>query len=138
LFDGDTGFVLGKGETIHNILVIAEKREIGPCIAEVLRADGYRVTLEDAFAADERMDTLCDAVIVTNTSLTPPQILDAIPGIKSRRRMTRIIVLSGYSDKEWITDLKRNGMDQFLALPFERKVLLRGVAGLLSGRASAN
>jgi len=42
------------GETIHNILVIAEKREIGPCIEEVLRANGYRVTIEGSYVADGR------------------------------------------------------------------------------------
>jgi DNA-binding response OmpR family regulator len=126
------------GETIHNILVIAEKREIGPCIEEVLRANGYRVTIEGSYVADGRGDSQCDLVIVTNTSLNPVQILSAVPGIKSRRPMTRIMVLSGYSDEEWIADLKRKGMDKFLALPFEIGVLLGGVAGLLSGPASVH
>ena len=55
-----------------------------------------------------------------------------IPEFKSHHPKARILVMSGYFDHEWMKDLRQKGMDAYLELPFERDVLLKRVAGLLS------
>jgi DNA-binding NtrC family response regulator len=121
-----------RGETIHRILVIAEKQEIGPCIEGVLREDGYDVTIENSYVSADTGRRDFDLIIATNTSLTPVHIQRIIPQMKARHPDARLIVLSGYRAKEWVTDLKKNGTDEVLELPFEKDAFLREVSGLLS------
>ena len=73
-----------------------------------------------------------DLVIVTNTSLSPAHIRTVVPDIKIRDPHARIIVLSGYSANDFVADLKQNGIDGFLALPFEEGALLKEVAKILA------
>ncbi len=130
--------VLARGETIHNILVIAEEESVGACLEAVLREHGYHVrlaesynTVPDVFLATAR--STCDLVIVTNTSLPPARIRAIVPSIKARNPRVRIVVLSGYYPDDFVTELKQKGIDGFLTLPFKKDVLLTEVARQMSG-----
>jgi DNA-binding response OmpR family regulator len=112
-------------------MVIAEVQDIGPCIVEVLGANGFSVTLKERYLVSDWTARRFDLVIVTNTSLTPPEIRSTVPEIKSGHPEVRIMVLSGYIDERWVADLKLNGVDRFLPLPFKIKALLTVVSGLL-------
>jgi DNA-binding NarL/FixJ family response regulator len=134
--ESDAGTPQVRGGTIHNILVVAEKHEVGPCLEEVLRDQGYGVTTEDSFISGTFGGEQVHLVIATNTSMTPSQIRTIIPDIKSQLPNARILVLSGFSDDAWVADLQLQGIDGFLTLPFELEVLVKGVAGLLPGHHS--
>jgi len=73
-----------------------------------------------------------DLVILTNTSLTPPHIRECVLHVKTRYPHARTLVLSGYSPKDFVADLRKNGADGFLTLPYEEKSLLIEIAWLLS------
>jgi DNA-binding NtrC family response regulator len=134
--DPGSGSLHVRGSAIHNILVIADKHEVGPCLEGVLRDRGYSVTTEDSFVSAGNGRGDFDLVIATNTTLSSRQIQTTIPEIKSHHPKARILLLSGYFDPDWMADLRTKGMDAYLELPFERDVLLQGVAGLLTGPAS--
>ncbi len=77
-------------------------------------------------------DILCDLVIVTNTSLSPDYIRIVVADIRVRDPHARIIVLSGYSPDDFVEDLEQEGIDGFLALPFEEGELLNEIAKILA------
>jgi DNA-binding NtrC family response regulator len=119
------------GDAIHNILVIAETQEIGPCLEGILLRQGYSVTTGDTYDDRNAGDRVYDLIIVTNTSLTPDQIRNVIPGIKSLHPQSPVIVVSGYCVEEWVSDLKRLGVDKFLELPVAEDTLRTEVAAIL-------
>lgn len=121
-----------RGRTINNILVIAEKQQFGTSLASTLRERGYHVTLEDSYGSDDIACRKFDMVIATNTSLPCHEIETIIPDIKARCPDARIIVLSGYCTDDWVADLKKKGIDEFLELPYDENDLLEEVEGLLS------
>ncbi len=103
----------------------------------VLRGHGYEVTLRETYdtssdGSPAMAHTKCDLVIITNTSLSPADIRNVIPDIRAGDPHARIIVLSGYSPDDFVADLKQDGIDCFLALPFEEGELLKEVARLLA------
>jgi DNA-binding NarL/FixJ family response regulator len=73
-----------------------------------------------------------DLVILTNTCLTPPHIRRCVLRIKTRYPHARTLVLSGYSTKDFVADLREKGIDGFLTLPYEEESLLIEIAWLLS------
>jgi DNA-binding NarL/FixJ family response regulator len=117
--------------------VIANKLTFGACLLGVLREHGYKVTLSETYDTSPDVSlamahTICDLVIITNTSLSPAHIHIVVADIKARDPHTRIIVVSGYSADDFVADLKQEGIDGFLALPFEEGVLLKEVATQLA------
>jgi len=117
--------------------VIANKLTIGACLDGVLRGHGYKVTVSETYdtSPDVSLATarrMCDLVIVTNTSLSPAHIRVIVADIKIRDPHTRIIVLSGYIADDFVADLTQDGIDGFLALPFEEGTLLKEVAKILA------
>jgi DNA-binding NarL/FixJ family response regulator len=117
--------------------VIANKLTIGGCLEGVLRGHGYEVTVAETYDTSPDVPLavarrMCDLVIVTNTSLSPSHIRIVVADIKIRDPHTRIIVLSGYCANDFVADLKQDGIDGFLALPFEEDVLLKEIAKILA------
>lgn len=117
--------------------MIGNKLTFGACLLGVLREHGYKVTLAETYdtspdvsLANARM--LCDLVIVTNTSLSPDYIRIVVADIKVRDPHARIIVLSGYSAHDFVADLKQDGIDGFLTLPFEEGALLKEISNILA------
>jgi YesN/AraC family two-component response regulator len=66
-------------------------------------------------------------MIATNTSLQAHQIKVAVSEIKTILPHIHTIVLSGYYSPEFVTDLKQEGIDRFLPLPFNEAALLEDV-----------
>jgi DNA-binding NtrC family response regulator len=125
-----------QGGTIHNILVIAEKQEFGPCLEGVLREHGYHVTIEDSYVPHAIGRGPIDLIIATNTSLSSHQLHEIIPDFKSQYPNSRIMVLSGCFGEDFVENLKEKGIDEFLELPFDANALLGRVGDLLSGPRS--
>jgi hypothetical protein len=73
-----------------------------------------------------------DLVILTNTCLTPPHIRKCVLHVKTRYPYARTLVLSGYSPKDFVADLREKGIDGFLTLPYQEESLLLEIAWLLS------
>ena len=133
-------FLIVRGGTIHNVLVIAQRHALGACLEGVLQAHGYHTTISESYGRFTNVFPYIvfrrfDLVIVTNTSIPPTHIPSIVPDIKSRHPDGRIIVLSGYYPLGLVTDLKQKGVDGFLPLPFEEDALLEEMARLLSGPA---
>jgi DNA-binding NtrC family response regulator len=110
---------------------------LGACLEEVLRREGYLVTVVESYTlfcdgVQNGTNTRFHLVIATNTSLTPSQIQSIVPDIKARHPHARIIVLSGYFPEDFVADLRRKGIHGFLPLPFQQAGLLKEVAGQLS------
>jgi DNA-binding NtrC family response regulator len=110
---------------------------VGACLEEVLREQGYLVTVVESYTlfcddVQNGANTRFHLVIATNTSLTPSQLQSIVPDIKARHPHVRIIVLSGYFPDDFVADLRQRGIHGFLPLPFKQSALLEEVAGQLS------
>ena len=71
-----------------------------------------------------------DMVFLTNNSMGPRTIQALVPEIKKKYPHIKIIVLSGYSTPEFVRDLKEQGIDGFLSLPFSRDDLVQKVTSI--------
>jgi hypothetical protein len=71
-------------------------------------------------------------MIATNTSLQAHQIQTVVSEIKTILPHIHTIVLSGFYSQEFVADLKEQGIDRFLPLPFSETALLEDVGGLLA------
>jgi DNA-binding NarL/FixJ family response regulator len=75
-----------------------------------------------------------DMFLPTNNGLGPREIQALIPEIRKKHPGIKIIVLSGFSTPEFVRDLKEQGIDDFLSLPFPHDDLVQKVtAGPPSG-----
>ena len=127
-----------KGVTIHHILVVAEKGLFGVGLVGILQGHGCLVTIiescgrESVQLGPHSVSIDFDLVILTNTCLTPARIRRCVPHLRARYPHARTLVLSGYSSKVFVADLRKKGIDGFLSLPYEKESLLIEIAWLLS------
>jgi DNA-binding NtrC family response regulator len=133
---GNIGRNQERGSTISHVVIIAEAQTVGVCLEVTLRDQGYRLTLVESY--EEFSDLWprpggigVDMVIATNTSLSPARILQIVPGIKVQYPRSRILVLSGYGPREFVSALMQEGIDAFLSIPWIEAELLSAVADLL-------
>lgn len=128
----------GRGGTVFNVLVIAEKQTFGACLEESLQGHGYIVKVVDSYGSRDSEATgrsvsgYFALVIATNTLLLPAKLQDLIPDIRAQHPHARILVLSGYYPEDFVAELRQKGTDAFLPLPYQEDALLTEVAGLLA------
>ncbi len=114
------------------ILVVAELDSIGGFISELLGMEGFDVTVVDPFRPIEEIYAELsrqkyDLVLPTNNGFSPKKIPELISEIKKKNRAAKIIVLSGWDTAEFVNDLKEQGIDDFMSMPFDGNDLLRKV-----------
>lgn len=107
----------------------------------MLRTRGYQVTIVETYREFSKVFfeepvVKFDLLIATNTSLQPIDIQTIVPDVKERYPHTCIMVLSGWYPEDFVDDLRQQGIDGFLPLPFEEDVLVKEISRLLSKPSS--
>jgi len=111
------------------VLLIADQEPLGSYLSRVLAGYCLDVNVLDPqvcvdFVDAELSRNNYDMVLPTNNALTPASLQELVPQIKRRFPQTKMIVLSGYTPSEFVLDLKRHGIDDFLPLPLKAYDLL--------------
>jgi DNA-binding response OmpR family regulator len=124
------------------VLVVAELGSVGGFISTVLNKKGFDVTVVDSSRSiketyveihAELSRKKYDMVLPTNNGLRPSDIQALIPEIKKKYPDIKIIVLSGFSTPEFIRDLREQGIDDFLSMPFSLDNLVQKVTSIFDG-----
>ena len=121
------------------ILVVGELDSIGGFISTALNKIGLNATVVDS---SRYIKETCveiygelsrknyDMVLLTNNGLRAIDIQALIPEIKKKHPAIKIFVLSGFSTPEFVRDLKEQGIDDFLSMPFSIDNLLQKLASI--------
>lgn len=121
------------------ILVIAQLDQIGGIISKILNGKGFDANVVDTSGRVEETYSKIraelsrreyDLVLLTNYGLRPIDIQALIPEIKKKHPAIKIIVLSGLSTPEFVRDLKEQGIDDFLSLPFAHDDVVQKVTSI--------
>jgi tetratricopeptide (TPR) repeat protein/DNA-binding response OmpR family regulator len=121
------------------VLVVARLDDMGGFISKILNRQGFDVNVLDTFRQvketlseipAELSQRKYDLVLLTNNCLTPGMILNLVPEIKRSNSGIKIIVLSGVSTPEFVRDLKKQGIDDFLPMPFAHDDLVQKVTSI--------
>jgi DNA-binding NtrC family response regulator len=121
------------------ILVVGELDSIGGFISTALNKIGLNATVVDS---SRYIKETCveiygelsrknyDMVLLTNNGLRASDIQALIPEIKKKHPAIKIFVLSGFNTPEFIKDLKKEGIDDFLPMPFTLDSLVEKVTSI--------
>ena len=121
------------------VLVIAKLDQVGGIISKILNRKGFGVNVVDTSGQVEETYSKIraelsrreyDLVLLTNNYLRPIDIQALIPEIKKKHPGIKIIVLSGWSTPEFVRDLKEQGIDNFLSMPFSLDDLVEKVTSI--------
>jgi len=121
------------------VLVVAELDSIGGLISNILNRIGFDVNVVDTSGQVKETHSKIraglsrekyDLVLLTNNGLRPSDIQALIPEIKKKYPGIKIIVLSGFSTPKFVRDLKEQGIDDFLSLPFAHDDLVQKVTSI--------
>ena len=121
------------------VLVVAELDSLGRLISYILNRIGFDVNVVDTsrYIKETYVEIHAelsrknyDMVLLTNNGLRPIDIQALIPEIKKKHLGIKIIVLSGFSTPEFVRDLKEQGIDDFLSLPFAHDDLVQKVISI--------
>ena len=125
-------------ERKYKILLIADKDPFGNVITKELNEAGFEasvVEVEYYGNYDEVLTGLIrtkpDLVIATNNGIPPGVILEIIPLIKRTCPGIGIMVLSGYATLPFAKELKKLGVHEFFALPYDLNDVLGGIKRIL-------
>lgn len=117
------------------VLVIGESDSVGGLVSKILSRKGFDVTVVDACFRPEKIHAELsrkkyDMILPTNNFLSPGQIQSLIPEVKTKYPAVKIIVLSGFNTPEFVRDLKEQGIDDFLSMPFSPDDLVEKVISI--------
>ncbi len=115
----------------YKILLLSDTEDaITPFFAEIFKSGGFDVNFIAPYNRLEIVYTELarnhyDMVIPTNFVLT--RITELVEEIRRRIPQIKIIVISGYISVSFQAQLKANGVDIILTVPFQPNVLLQSV-----------
>ncbi len=118
------------------ILLVDDEPEIRTVTAEVLALEGFSVeTASDGIEAVERFHRRPDTYDLVILDLTMPG-LDGVGALKQMRNLRgdiRVLLMSGYSDRESALGDLLNDSTLFLRKPFARENLMERINQVVSG-----
>ena len=116
-------------------IVIADDEKFLCCtVADILRDEGYKVTLAydgaDVLPIIER-----EKVDLVLLDLMMPRMngLETLTALKKKSPQTRVIMLSGYGTEDYVRQAEQLGSDGFINKPFGAETLVRYVRNVLAG-----
>lgn len=116
-----------------SVLIIADPEDLGPFFSAFFnKLLGYRSIVVGSYGGlKDVLTTLSqdsyDLLLVTNNTLVPDQIREVVSGVRSAYPRLAIIVVSGFAEPKFISDLAQRGADEFIAMPFDADQLITSV-----------
>lgn len=117
-------------EGAMRVLLLDDEPIVVERLSEAMRREGLRVEgfTEGAAALRALREGAYD-VVVTDLKMRPPTGMDLVLEVRRSFPATRLIVITGYADRETWESLRRAGVDDIVAKPFR----LREVVALVKG-----
>jgi len=112
------------------VLIVAGREGLGPFFSAFLEKFlGCRSNVVGAYGGlEEVLSALCqdryDLLLVTNNSLVPDQIQEVVSGVRPAYPSLPILVVSGFTEPEFITDLVQRGANEIIPMPFDASQLI--------------
>jgi DNA-binding NtrC family response regulator len=107
-----------KGAEVTEVLVVDDEQSTAEYLAEVLRAEGYRVTL--AFTLSEAIEILRErsfALVVSDLCLESAQGTTLLPFIKKADHPPEVIFITGYGSVETAVSALHEGAFDYISKP---------------------
>lgn len=111
------------------ILLYSGSEEIGLMMREELEREGFVVDV--AQTPFETINIRYDAVLPTNFGLSADDIPDIVSEFKAQSPQPKIVVLSGYNAEDFVSELRRQGIDEFFSAPFKTSELVDRLRALI-------
>ncbi|MBP7140980.1 MAG: PAS domain-containing protein [Opitutaceae bacterium] len=121
------------------ILLVDDEPEIRAVTAEILQLEGFSVeTASDGIEAVELFHRRPETYDLVILDLTMPGLdgVGALKQLRSLRSAIRVILMSGYSDRESALGDLLNESTLFLRKPFARENLMERISQVLSGEVT--
>jgi len=128
-------------ELQKRILVVAAQDNIGELLSYILSKEGYSISIVESWGVFEEVlselkNEQYNMVLLTNNSLRPHHIQSLVSEIKGLYPSFCVFVLSGYKEKDFIVNLKQQGIDEFLSMPFKSDHLVSKIKSIFSNKSS--
>lgn len=115
-----------------SVLIIAGEQSLGPFFASFVDRLGFRSHVVEIYGnSGEVLNALSheqyDLLLVTNNTLRPDQIPELVSRARSAYPELAIVVVSGYTAPEFISEVTKRGANDFIPIPFEADQLIASV-----------
>ena len=120
-----------------SILVIDDNRHMQKLVVEILNGLGVKSTAQfgDATQALAELQHFPADVIIVDWHMTPMDGLEFVRSVRTSKDSPNpyvpIIMLSGYTEHQRITDARDAGINEFLAKPISAKSLYQRIATII-------
>ena len=114
-------------------LIVAGREDLGPFFSAFLgKLLGCRSNVVGAYGGLKGVLSVLsqdryDLLLVTNNSLVPDHIREVVSGVRSAYPALPILVVSGFTEPEFITDLVQRGANEVIPMPFDAGQLIASV-----------
>lgn len=106
-------------------------------LRRILEDEFPHAAIEEASSCSESMEKLCEGqweLVILDVSMGTQNSLNILPDIKKRHPNTPVLMLSMYSDKQFIIQALRSGASGYLTKEHTPEELIRSIRTILSGR----
>jgi len=114
-------------ENIH-ILVVDSQPDMREALADILKDEGYRVTVaENGYAALERVKAISFNIAILDLKMPGLSGMELIGKLREADTELTIIIMTGYSSIETAGEAARAGVYDYLTKPFQAEELLLAI-----------
>jgi len=114
-------------ENIH-ILVVDSQPDMRDALADVLKDEGYRVTVaENGYAALERVKAISFSIVIIDIKMPGLSGMEFIRKLRETDPKLIIIIMTGYSSIETAVEAVRAGVYDYITKPFQAEEMLLAI-----------
>ncbi len=118
-------------ESGKSVLVLDDEPIVVERLAEALRREGFAVEgFTEGAAALRALRERPFRVVVTDLKMRPPTGMDLVREVRRSHPETRLLVITGYADRETWESLRKAGVADIVAKPFRLKDVVARVKAL--------
>lgn len=115
----------------RRVLVLDDEPIVVERLSEALRRGGVEVDgFTEGAAALRALQEHAYDVIVTDLKMRPPAGMEVVLEARRSHPETRLLVITGYADRETWASLTRIGVSRIVAKPFRLREVVQEVLGL--------
>jgi DNA-binding NtrC family response regulator len=118
-------------ESEKRILVLDDEPIVVERLSEALKREG--LTVEGFTAGAAALQALRERpfhVVVTDLKMRPPTGMDLVREVRRSFPETRLLVITGYADRETWESLRKAGVAEIVAKPFRLREVVERVKAL--------
>ncbi len=108
-----------------NILVVNDKQAIREILGNMLKDRGYNtVMVEDGYKAIEMVKETSFAITFLNIKMPGINGVETLKEIKKISPEARVVIMTGYPDKNLVKEAIKQGAHTVIYKPFDRKKVI--------------